>query len=128
MRDYGMKLGIAFQLADDMLDFTSDAASLGKAAGADLLEGKMTLPFIRLVTERPGFKTLLEDIMISGEYAAGSREEISNEMFKLNLLPQVRELATGYALEARKYLELFPQTEYRDALDEIPNFVIDRNS
>src|SRR5256885_32899 len=44
LRDYGMNLGTAFQLVDDLLDFTSDEGSLGKAAGADLLEGKVTLP------------------------------------------------------------------------------------
>jgi octaprenyl-diphosphate synthase len=48
-RDFGMNLGIAFQLADDTLDFTSDLDAMGKAAGADLLEGKMTLPLIRLI-------------------------------------------------------------------------------
>ena len=128
MREYGMNLGIAFQLADDLLDFTSDAESLGKAAGADLLEGKMTLPLIKLVASKPAYKALLEEVMVSGEYSDETRAEISNEMKRLNILPQVREIATGYASEARKNLELFKQTEYRDALDEIPNFVIARNS
>jgi octaprenyl-diphosphate synthase len=128
MREYGMNLGIAFQLADDLLDFTSDAESLGKAAGADLLEGKMTLPLIKLVAAKPAYKALLEEVMVSGEYSDETRAEISKEMKRLNILPQVREIATGYASEARKNLELFKQTEYRDALDEIPNFVIARNS
>jgi octaprenyl-diphosphate synthase len=128
MREYGMNLGIAFQLADDLLDFTSDAESLGKAAGADLLEGKMTLPLIKLVAAKPAYKALLEEMMVSGEYSDKTRAEISNEMKRLNILPQVREIATGYASEARKNLELFKQTEYRDALDEIPNFVIARNN
>ena len=128
MREYGMNLGIAFQIADDLLDFTSDAESLGKAAGADLLEGKMTLPLIKLMAAKPGYKSLLEEVMVTGEYPDESRDLISNEMMRLNILPQVREIAATYAREARKHLELFPQTEYRDALDEIPNFVIARNS
>ena len=127
MREYGMNLGVAFQLADDLLDFTSDAESLGKAAGADLLEGKMTLPLIKLVTQKPAYKGLLEEVMVSGEYSNETRNEINREVKLLSILPQVREIATGYALGARKNLELFPQTEYRDALDEIPNFVIARN-
>ena len=128
MREFGMNLGIAFQIADDLLDFTSDSGSLGKAAGADILEGKMTLPLIKLVKAKPGFKSLLEEVMISGEYPGDARDEVALEMGRLDLLPQVRDIATGYAREARKNLELFPQTEYRDALDEIPNFVIARNN
>ena len=128
MREYGMNLGIAFQLADDLLDFTSDAETLGKAAGADLIEGKITLPIIKLLQERPSLKGLLEEVMISGEFTDESREEISEELERFGILPEVREIATGYALAARKNLEIFPQTEYRDALDEIPNFVIDRNA
>ena len=128
MRDYGMNLGIAFQLADDLLDFTSDAASLGKAAGADLLEGKMTLPIIKLIQAQPSIKSLIEEVMISGEYSDEARDDIAGELERHNILPQVREIAVGYARDARKNLELFPQTEYRDALDEIPGFVIDRNS
>ena len=48
LKEYGMNLGRAFQLADDLLDFTAEKEVLGKAAGADLLEGKLTLPLILL--------------------------------------------------------------------------------
>ena len=61
LRDYGMNLGTAFQLADDVLDFTADEAVLGKAAGADLLEGKLTLPLILAVRKEPSIKSELED-------------------------------------------------------------------
>ena len=55
LREYGFNLGIAFQLMDDLLDFTGDAAALGKPVGGDLREGKVTLPIIRLLAERrPG--------------------------------------------------------------------------
>ena len=52
LRDYGMTLGVAFQLIDDLLDFTSSEDILGKPAGADLLEGKVSLPLIFLLVER----------------------------------------------------------------------------
>ena len=128
LREYGMNLGIAFQLADDLLDFTSDSESLGKASSADLLEGKMTLPLIKLVAAKPAIKSLLEEVMVSGAYQEEARELIVSEMATLNVLSQVRETAASYAHAARKHLELFPQTEYLDALDEIPSFVITRNS
>src|SRR3954464_9090296 len=53
MRDYGMNLGIAFQLIDDVLDFTSSEDVLGKPAGADLIEGKISLPLILLLQREP---------------------------------------------------------------------------
>ena len=48
LQEYGFNLGIAFQIVDDLLDFTGDASHLGKPIGADLREGKMTLPLIHL--------------------------------------------------------------------------------
>jgi octaprenyl-diphosphate synthase len=128
MREYGMNLGIAFQLADDLLDFTSDSESLGKAASADLLEGKMTLPLIKLVQKEPSIKGDLETIMLDGEYQNDARERLMQQMESDGTLSQVREIANSYAETARKNLEIFPQTEYREALDAIPHFVIDRNS
>src|SRR5207245_5931753 len=53
LRDYGMNLGVAFQLIDDLLDFTSSEEILGKPAGADLLEGKVSLPLIFLLQRAP---------------------------------------------------------------------------
>ncbi len=52
LQQYGFNLGIAFQLVDDLLDFTGDFAALGKPVGADLREGKMTLPLIHLLQQR----------------------------------------------------------------------------
>ncbi len=53
LTDYGYQLGLAFQMADDLLDYTQDLASLGKQAGADLREGKLTLPLIHALAEAP---------------------------------------------------------------------------
>ncbi|HLA94242.1 MAG TPA: polyprenyl synthetase family protein [Pyrinomonadaceae bacterium] len=128
MREYGMNLGIAFQLADDLLDFTSDSESLGKAAAADILEGKMTLPLIKLVQKDPSIKGDLETIMLDGEYSDETRNRLMERMRSHDTLSQVREIANSYAETARKNLEILPQTEYCEALDAIPNFVIDRNN
>src|SRR3974390_367013 len=55
LQQYGFNLGIAFQLVDDLLDFTGDLTALGKPVGADLVEGKMTLPLIHLL-QQPGHR------------------------------------------------------------------------
>jgi len=128
LRDYGMNLGIAFQLADDLLDFTSTKDALGKAAGADLLEGKITLPLILLLNSEPEVKPMLEEIMFEGTYGESSRAFLAEKLDEHKTLDKIRLIALSYAEKARKNLEVLPKTEYCFALDEIPNFVIGRNS
>jgi len=128
LRDYGMNLGIAFQLADDLLDFTADERSLGKAAGADLIEGKITLPLILLQEKLPEVRQELEQVMFEGVYDDVSRRSISTKLDEYGVLDSIREIARSYAIAARKNLDILTETEYRLALDGIPNFVIDRNS
>jgi octaprenyl-diphosphate synthase len=128
LRDYGMNLGIAFQLADDLLDFTSTKDALGKAAGADLLEGKITLPLILLLNSEPEVKPMLEEIMFEGTYGESSRAFLAEKLDEHKTLDKIRLIALSYAEKARKNLEVLPKTEYCSALDEIPNFVIGRNN
>jgi octaprenyl-diphosphate synthase len=128
LRDYGMNLGIAFQLADDLLDFTADERVLGKAAGADLVEGKITLPLILLQESQPEVRELLERVMYDGVYDSDTRDSISTKLTEYGTLDAIREIARSFALAARKNLDILRETEYRSALDEIPNFVIDRKS
>ncbi|HKP67873.1 MAG TPA: polyprenyl synthetase family protein [Pyrinomonadaceae bacterium] len=128
LRDYGMNLGIAFQLADDVLDFTSDDQALGKAAGADLLEGKITLPLILLQESAPDVRADLERVMHDGVYDDATRAAVSEKLREHATLDEIRQIALSFATAARKNLEILPESEYRLALDEIPNFVIDRNN
>ena len=128
LRDYGMNLGVAFQLADDLLDFTSDDRTLGKTAGADLLEGKLTLPLIILCREQPEFKNELKEIIADGSYENGSRAKVLEKLEKNGTFGHIRGIALGYADAARKNLEVLPKTKYSLALEEIPNFVVERNS
>lgn len=128
LRDYGMNLGVAFQLADDLLDFTADERALGKAAGADLLEGKVTLPLILLQEKLPNIREDLERVIVDGVYDDVSRGSITTKLAENGTLDSIRETARSYATAARKNLEILAETEYRSALDEIPNFAVDRNS
>ena len=128
LRDYGMNLGIAFQLADDILDLTSEAEDLGKAAGTDLLEGKVTLPLIYLLKNEPSLRPKLEDVMLTGTYTQISRDAIRQMLDSAGIIGRIRERANEFADAARKNLDVFTETEYRVALEGIPKFVIDRNS
>lgn len=128
LRGFGMNLGIAFQLADDLLDFTADETTMGKAAGADLLEGKVTLPLIALCRKLPEAEQLLKRIIADRSYRNGSRSEIMRLLSENSILDDIRSVAKGHAEAARKNLEVLPETKYSLALEEIPNLVIDRNS
>src|SRR5215203_4983599 len=118
LRDYGMNLGIAFQLADDVLDFIADEDVLGKAAGADLLEGKLTLPLILLVEKSPEFRKELEKIMLDGDYSTVSREVLLEKLETVQTIEETRRRAYTYAEKARKNLEILSKTEYRVALED----------
>ncbi|MEZ5306905.1 MAG: polyprenyl synthetase family protein [Pyrinomonadaceae bacterium] len=125
-RNYGLDLGIAFQLADDYLDFTSRKDVLGKASGADLLEGKLTLPLITLVSRNPEALSVIERIMIDGEYKDGNRETLNRMLSETGILEETRKRAYEFAESAKKNLAILEETEYRVALEDIPTFMIDR--
>lgn len=127
LKDYGMNLGTAFQLADDLLDFTAEEEVLGKASGADLLEGKLTLPLIELVKKEPSVKKDLEKIMHDGNYENVSRETLLEKLKMSGLLEETRKKAYNFANLAIKNLELLAKTEYCLALEEIPGYMIERN-
>jgi octaprenyl-diphosphate synthase len=127
LRDYGMNLGIAFQLADDVLDFVADEDVLGKAAGADLLEGKLTLPLILLVKNEPAVKKDLERIMQDGDYSSVARELLLDKLESARTIDETRHRAYSYAEKARKNLDVLAKTEYRLALEDIPAYMIERN-
>ncbi|QYO68664.1 hypothetical protein [Leptolyngbya sp. 7M] len=101
---------------------------MGKPAGADLLEGKLTLPLIILREKMPSMRSTFERIMLRGTYKVGEREQISEEMLRSGALGEARELANSYANAARKSLEILPKTEYLQALGEIPEYVVHRGS
>jgi len=127
LRDYGMNLGTAFQLADDLLDFTAEKDTLGKASGADLLEGKLTLPLILLVEKAPDVKAELEKVMLNGDYTSVSRDDLRKRMEEHGTIEETRRRAYHYAERARKNLDVLSETEYRLALEDIPVFMIERD-
>ena len=127
MADYALDLGIAFQLSDDLLDVTADTPTLGKTAGSDLLEGKLTLPFIYLLEEEPALKAKLEQVMLDGEYSAIYRDDLVALLTERGILKRIKQLAGNHGSQAKKSLELLPETEYRSCLEAVLTFVIDRN-
>jgi octaprenyl-diphosphate synthase len=128
MRGFGLALGAAFQLIDDVLDLTGDDEQLGKTAGSDLLEGKLTLPLILLLKKEPSLRPRLEKVMLTGAYDEITRDEIKGLLSSHGIIDTVRERANELASSARKSLDVLPQSVYRSCLEDILTFVIERKT
>jgi octaprenyl-diphosphate synthase len=127
LRDYGMNLGTAFQLIDDLLDFTATGDVLGKAAGADLLEGKLTLPLIYLLQRDESARALVQDVVNDGNYERVSRAELIAAVERAGALAQAKDRADEYAEAARDCLESLPDSTHCEALRSIPTYVLQRD-
>jgi octaprenyl-diphosphate synthase len=127
LRDYGLNLGTAFQLIDDVLDFTSSADVLGKAAGADLLGGKVTLPLIYLREAEPKSLELIETVLREGKYDTVTQQDLREALARSGALEKARARADEYAESARTALEILPDSEYCDSLRALPSYILDRD-
>ena len=127
LRDYGLNLGTAFQLIDDLLDFTTSGDQLGKAAGVDLLGGKVTLPLIYLVANDASARQMVHDVLRQGNYDTVAREELLRAVEAAGALDRARAKADEFAENARAALADFPDSEYCDSLRAIPSYVLDRD-
>lgn len=129
MRNFGLKIGVAFQLADDLLDFTSTNEKLGKPAASDLREGKLTLPIIYLCEKSP--EDVLEKIrkvIKEGEYSSVARDEIIDLVESSGALSRSRKELLRYASEAQALVMGLPENIYRQALVSISSFIISREN
>lgn len=125
--DYGMCLGTAFQLIDDLLDFTGTEEILGKPAGLDLLEGKVTLPIIYLLESVPQMRRKVQAVMRSESYAEISRAALLRAAEESGALERARAKAAEFAAAACAAAEKLPSSIYREALCAIPNYILERD-
>jgi len=127
LRDYGLNLGTAFQLIDDLLDFTSSEDALGKAAGADLLGGKVTLPLIYLREAEPKALEMLQTVLREGKYDAVTQQELRDALDSTGALDRARARADEYAENACAALENLPDSDYCDSLRSLPSYILNRD-
>ena len=128
LREYGFNLGIAFQLIDDLLDYTADQTALGKPIGGDLREGKVTLPAILLLQQDNGRSgELIRGAVRDREMSADSWHELCELLREHNILDHTYNRAAKYATVAKRYLEVFPPSAEREALLALPDYVLARD-
>ena len=127
--DYGWNLGVAFQLVDDLLDFTASEQVLGKPVGNDLREGKVTLPLILALKQcTPEERSRVETVVREGGYDSVPLSEILGLLQKYNAIEQAGKRALGFAEKALAELRHFPDSDYKRALYAVAEWVVDRES
>ncbi len=127
LRRYGMQLGLAFQLVDDLLDYTGDAATLGKPAASDLREGKVTLALIRLLREGSiEARELTEKIMAHGSPDMPEIARLNALLRKRGAIDKTYEQARICAEGAARELEIFEDSRSRRALQSLPDLLLFR--
>jgi octaprenyl-diphosphate synthase len=127
--EYGIHLGLAFQLVDDLLDFTSSEEKLGKPIGSDLREGKVTLPLIYLLRRcRPEEAENVRHVLEDGGFDAESFKDILGLVNRYGALHAARAKARELAEKARRALDGFPDSPYKDAFRSLPEFIVERES
>ncbi|MFM1812096.1 MAG: solanesyl diphosphate synthase [Cyanobacteriota bacterium] len=119
---FGRQLGLAFQVVDDILDFTGNDQQLGKPAASDLASGYLTAPALYALEERPALAGLIER-----EFSQDGDLEQALELVRSSqAITRSRALAQGFANEARDALNWLPPSPSRSALLALPEFVISR--
>lgn len=129
LRDYGMKLGLAFQLIDDALDYGGQQAALGKSIGDDFREGKMTLPVIRSLAKADETeKAFWHKVVVDRDQDDLDLQRAVSYLRGSGALDETIQMARRFSVEAIETLDLFPATPLRDCLQNLAAFVVSRAS
>jgi octaprenyl-diphosphate synthase len=129
LREYGFNLGIAFQIVDDLLDFTGDAETVGKPIGSDLREGKVTLPLIHTLRHakdgRPA--EIVREAIATRTVTPEAWQELQAYLKQHLSIDYAFRRAEEFADRAKKPLYAFPPSSERDALLALPDYVLSRD-
>jgi octaprenyl-diphosphate synthase len=127
LKHFGYKLGVAFQLRDDILDYTSYDDVLGKRVGTDLKEGKITLPFIHaLKSASEKEKLSVAKILKKRTISQKDFEWVSKLMEKYDGIGYAAAATEKYLEDAKKYLDHFPASQYKNALLSLADSMLKR--
>jgi octaprenyl-diphosphate synthase len=128
LRDFGFNLGIAFQLVDDLLDYTADENSLGKPVGGDLREGKVTLPIIYLLQRGGDDADRLIRSVVSDRAVTKEQWRDIVRLLREHRTPDLAYAkARDFAARAKSALDVFPPSREKDALLALADYVLSRD-
>jgi len=125
--DYGDKLGIAFQIVDDLLDYEGDTKATGKNIGDDFRERKLTLPLIKAIAKADDIERAFWVRTIEkGKQEDGDLDEALRLLTKHNALSETREDALAYVAQAKAAMASLPEHPIRDMLTGLADYVVAR--
>ncbi|HEY7289048.1 MAG TPA: polyprenyl synthetase family protein [Vicinamibacterales bacterium] len=129
LREYGFNLGMAFQIVDDLLDYTGDAETVGKPIGSDLREGKVTLPLIHLQRhEHDGAGArIIRDVIESRSITQEQWNDLRRALREHASIDYAYRRAVEFVEGAKKHLYAFTPSPERDALLALPDYVLARD-
>ena len=127
LSDYGFNLGVAFQMADDLLDYTADSDILGKVVGTDLKEGKLTLPLIHaLAKAAPDEQAVMGRIIQKEDFSRQDFNTLLKLLKKYGGLDYTQRQAAAHIHKAKDALAIFPLSETRQLLYDIADYALTR--
>ena len=128
LADFGMDLGIAFQLMDDTLDYIATEEQFGKSIGHDLEEGKITLPLIHTLRHcSEEERTIIAAVIEKDEMSLDDFRDVSGLVKRYGGIDYTVDLARNYIAGCTAHLAGFGQSQVKDALLELSNYIITRN-
>jgi geranylgeranyl pyrophosphate synthase len=124
-RDYGYNFGMAFQVVDDILDFTGDSEAMGKPVGSDLMQGTLTLPSLLLMDQSS------KSNPVQKYFARPSRERLSEAVQAVldsGAIQESYEMARDFSRRANEALDVLPDLEDRETLRDLTTFILERRT
>ena len=128
MRDFGHHLGMAFQIKDDLLDYTGTESTLGKPTGNDIRENKITLPLIHALSQaREDIKKQVMEILHKDDKKDSDIRSVVSFVQRSKGVEYALGIARKYARDALALLSSYPSTDYKDSLTRLVDFTVDRD-
>ena len=125
LKEYGYNLGLAFQIIDDILDFTGSEQAMGKPVGSDLAQGTLTLPAMMLLQRKPQDDTIVK--IFKGEDKENNIKRAVEMINESSIIEDCYAKAVSFSEEAYSSLNGLPANENRQNLKELAEFLIMRN-
>lgn len=125
LKDFGHNLGRAFQIVDDILDFTADQSALGKPVGSDLRQGTLTLPVFYFI-EQQRHALQLEDALQKEDRDSTEMNELIDSIRRSSAIEASKAEARRFVHQAQERLVILPDNLYRRALSDLANYVVER--
>ena len=127
LADYGYHLGIAFQMVDDLLDYSESTTAIGKSVGADLKEGKLTLPVIYALQQaRRADREKMEQIIRNEHFSVEAFDRLKGMLRQHGGIGYTENLAKEHITKAKGALTIFDASETRDILMDIADYAVSR--